>query len=366
MFSCLNYLAAMLVFIGRFRSRWLWFPTVILGVFLFWVFMTWNRIPSFCDKIEITSIGHTDSSAVSIIVKHPYFTLNNFRKDFCGFWTDYGTSSAGVNFYIKQNIDLSHDNSLSNSTKINAEVRQFFPHHTLDSIGALYDFRVRKELFGNMNSRNARNKLIKAWDDKGFCVQKRIAKYDENVCVDSIRLLAGANKYSSSIVPVGYSSTMYYTLMRLFRMEDISQFNYNLILDGKTSINRLEVDFGGPVDIKGLWPIPDIVEPSRIVYLSKEKISEIKENGTVKMFCQSLESVNIQNVRLFILTTLASLCLAYTLRELGVFILFCCRYVQRKWGRRWEKEEKTIVGFFRNMKIDMKNFGQKIKVLNKN
>ena len=136
-----------------------------------------------------------------------------------------------------------------------------------------------------MNSRNARNKLITAWDDKGFCVIKRIAKYDENVCIDSTRVLAGVNKFKSSLLPVGYSCTMYYTLMRLFRMEDISQFNYNIILDGNlSSINKLEVDFGGPTDIKGIWPIPDIVEPSRIVYLSKEKISEVKETGTLKIY----------------------------------------------------------------------------------
>ena len=227
----------------------------------------------------------------------------------------------------------------------------------MDSIGVLYDFRVRKELFGNMNSRNARNKLITAWDDKGFCVIKRIAKYDENVCIDSTRVLAGVNKFKSSLLPVGYSCTMYYTLMRLFRMEDISQFNYNIILDGNlSSINKLEVDFGGPTDIKGIWPIPDIVEPSRIVYLSKEKISEVKETGTLKMFCQSLESINVQNVRLFILTTLASLCLAYTLREIGVFTLFCGRYMKRK----WEKEEKNIERFFENKRIGLQKLRSKL------
>lgn len=357
MFSCLSHLAAILVFLGRFRRRWLWLPTVILGVFLFWVFLTWNRIPSFCDKIEIIPISHTDSSTISISVKHPYFTLNSFSDDFYGFWTDYGTSRAGVNFVIRQNTDQSHEVSSYNATKLNAEVCTLFPYHTLDSIGALYEFRVRKELFGNMDSRNAHNKLVRAWDDKGFCVVKRIAKYDENVCVDSLRVLAGVNKFKSSKVPVGYNSTMYYTLMRLFRMEDISQFNYNLILDGDVScLNKLEVDFGGPVDIKGLWPIPDIVEPSRIVYLSKEKISEVKETGSVKMFCQSLESVNIQNVRLFILTTLSSLCLAYTLREVGVFVLFCCRWMKRM----WEKERKSIERFFENMRIGLQNLRRKL------
>ncbi len=217
----------------------------------------------------------------------------------------------------------------------------------------MYEFRVRKELFGNMDYRNAHNKLVRAWDDKGFCVVKRIAKYNDNVCIDSIRAIAGVNRFIYSKVPVGYSVTMYYTLMRLLRMEDISQFNYSLVIDDKSlCLNSLELDFGGPVEIKGIWPTPDIVEPSRIVYDSKDKISMIKETGTIKMFCQSLESATIQNVRLFILTTLASLCFAYTLREIGVFILFCFGWLKRKCCI----EEINIKTRFKKLKIKLMNF----------
>lgn len=346
MFSCLSYIAAMLVFLGRFRRRWLWLPTVFLGVFLFLVFLSWNKTPSFSDKIEVIQTNRTDSSTVSVSVKHPYFSLNNFSGDFWGFWTDYGKSCAGVDFSIRQATDKSDEDILSNYPKYKSEVLSLFPCHRMDSIGTIYEFRVRKELFGNMDYRKVNNKLIKAWDDKGFCVVKRVAKYDDDVCVDSLRVLVGVKKFTSSNIPVGYSSKMYYTLMRLLRMEDISQFNYSLSLVGNVnSINKIEVDFGGPVDIKGLWPIPDIVEPTRIVYHSNERISEVKEAGTIKMFCQSLESVNVQNVRLFVLTTLASLCFAYTLRESGVFLLFCCRWIKKK----WENNKNSIERFFKNL-----------------
>ena len=102
---------------------------------------------------------------------------------------------------------------------------------------------------------------------------------------------------------------MYYTLMRLLRLEDISQFSYSLVLTDKAScVKKLELDFGGPVELKGIWPTPDIIEPSRIIYFSKDKITEIRDSGMVKMFCQSLESTTVQNVRLFFLTTLISIC----------------------------------------------------------
>lgn len=360
MFAFLNHLAAMLTFLGRFRKRWLWLPTLILGIILFWVFLAWNRIPSFGDSIEIIPICDTDNCSVAVSVQHPYFTFNNFSEDFFGFWTDYGASTAGVNFSIGHDSLPNPETGSCDScktTRLNAEIQDLFPKHRLDSIGTIFEFRVRKELFGNMNSRNARNKLINAWDDSGFSIVKRIAIYDQSICIDSLKVLTGVNKSTSSRVHAGYHGTMYYTLMRLFRMEDISQFNYSLSLRGNTSyIKRLEVDFGGPVEIKGLWPTPDVVEPSRIVYQSEEKISEIKNSGSIKMFCQSLESVNIQNVRLFILTTLASLCLAYTLRETGVFVLFCCRWLKRK----WEKEKTNIEKAFEKKKINLQNLRKKL------
>lgn len=330
-----NYIAAIFIFFGKFRSRWLWFPAVICGIFFFWVFLSWNRVPSFCDKIEIIPICDTDRSSVSVSVKHPYFSFNNFNDDFWSFWSNYGTSVSGVWFTINGDSAYFHNERgrISCNDDLYTEIQQLFPDHSQDSIGARYEFRVRKELFGNMDSRKAHKKLIRAWDDKGFSVVKRTPEYNDNVCMDSIRVHAGANRFSSTKFPVGYRVKFYYTLLHLLRLEDISQFNYSLVLDDKAScMNSLELDFGGPIEIKGIWPIPDIIEPSRIVYHSKDKILQLKETKAVKMYCQSLESVNVQNVRLFILTTLASLCIAYTLKEIGVFILFCFGWVMKKYN----------------------------------
>ena len=53
MFSFVSYLVAVFVFLGKFRRKWLWIPTIILGIYLFWVFLTWNKVPTVEDKIEI-------------------------------------------------------------------------------------------------------------------------------------------------------------------------------------------------------------------------------------------------------------------------------------------------------------------------
>ena len=256
-----------------------------------------------------------DSTCIAVTVKHPYFTFNNFSNDFLGFWSDYGNSVGGVRFSIYRDSIKHSDtcpNVSCNVTKSFTTIRKLLPNHNLDTIGSIYEFRVRKELFGNMDSRNANNEIRRAWDDKGFSLVKRIAKYSDNVCLDSITAFGGINKYTpADKIEVGYNVKLYYTLLRLLRLEDISQFNYNLVVkDDASRINRLEVDFGGPAEIKGIWPTPDIVEPTRIVYLSNDKIAKINEANSVKMFCQSLETTNVQNVRMFILTTLISLCFA--------------------------------------------------------
>lgn len=330
MFSILSNIVAIIVFLGRYRKRWLWLPSLILGVILFWVFLTWNRVPSFSDRIDILPLRLNDSCSIDVRVNHPYYTFNNFSDNFWGFWTDYGTSSGGVTFNLHQHPGAAVKPPLV-AVNITDETRKFVNNRTLDSIGNIFEFRVRKELFGSMDLRNARNRLRVSHDPKGFSISKRNPKYVNNVCIDSVRILAGVNRFSPAPLPTGYHAEMYYTPVRLLRMEDISQFNYRLTLNDKThSLSRLELGFGGPVDIKGLWPEPDIIEPSRIIYRSPDKISQIHEAGGVKMFCQSLESATVQNVRLFVLTTIVSVCFAYTLREICVFIIFILRFMKKK------------------------------------
>ena len=100
MFSFVSYLVAVFVFLGKFRRKWLWIPTIILGIYLFWVFLTWNKVPTVEDKIEIIPLRQADSTCIAVTVKHPYFTFNNFSNDFLGFWSDYGNSVGGVRFSI--------------------------------------------------------------------------------------------------------------------------------------------------------------------------------------------------------------------------------------------------------------------------
>ena len=98
MFWFFNSFAVLFILIGRHRSKWLWFPALLLGLYLFWVMIAWNRVPSFSDSISISASerGIKDSIGVDVLVKHPYFGFRNFSDDIWDFCFGYGQSNVGV------------------------------------------------------------------------------------------------------------------------------------------------------------------------------------------------------------------------------------------------------------------------------
>lgn len=341
-----NYLAPLIIYIGRIRSRWLCLPVAILGVFLFWVMITWNRVPTFTDNIDIcgSESALKDSIGVDISVNHPYFSLNNYNDEFIGFWSKYGKFKGGICFELNSDKKTLGNSALSDSTlqEILSSAKRTFPSISLDSIEAFYVITSRKELYGKMDNRKARNQFLRAKDDKGFSITNRKPDYQDGKCVDSLRIIAGLNKNISESMRVGYDLTIKSYLTRLLRMEDISQFNYSLELSTTNAdIRSLEIDLGGPTNITGISPVPDIVEPTRIIYNTPSQIDEICKAKGVKMFCQSCEAANIQNIRLFLLTTLSSLCIGYTLKSIGVFILFGLRKIKNILEKHIKKNVKN-------------------------
>ena len=103
--------------------------------------------------------------------------------------------------------------------------------------------------------------------------------------------------------------------------------------DQNAAVKRIELDFGGPTEFNGISPTPDIIEPSRIIYNTEAAIKDVKKSKQIRLYCQNLGTTNIQNIRLFLLTTLSTLCIGYTLKELGVFLIFIFGCFKSKWEK---------------------------------
>ena len=109
MFWFFNSFAVLFILIGRHRSKWLWFPALLLGLYLFWVMIAWNRVPSFSDSISISASerGIKDSIGVDVLVKHPYFGFRNFSDDIWDFCFGYGQSNVGVSCILNSEKSIS-------------------------------------------------------------------------------------------------------------------------------------------------------------------------------------------------------------------------------------------------------------------
>lgn len=90
---------------------------------------------------------------------------------------------------------------------------------------------------------------------------------------------------------------------------DVSQKVYRLsgidICRHFTDVRRIRFNFGGPTTFSPMTPVPDAVTMSGFEFTDSLKVEEIKHNGLV-FHARFLQLENIQNVRVFVLTTLIS------------------------------------------------------------
>lgn len=338
MFWFFNSFAVLFILIGRHRSKWLWFPALLLGLYLFWVMIAWNRVPSFSDSISISASerGIKDSIGVDVLVKHPYFGFRNFSDDIWDFCFGYGQSNVGISCILNSEKKYINNDKSNDSTFLSqfGTIKKYYRNLSSDSVNITYQIKTRKEMFGHVDDRKSRKRVFKSKDDRGVKVVKRVPSYEDNTCVDSLWIMAAINAGKSVPLALGMDVTINHSILRLLRMEDISQFDYTFTIDDQNAaVKRIELDFGGPTEFNGISPTPDIIEPSRIIYNTEAAIKDVKKSKQIRLYCQNLETTNIQNIRLFLLTTLSTLCIGYTLKELGVFLIFIFGCFKSKWEK---------------------------------
>lgn len=142
------------------------------------------------------------------------------------------------------------------------------------------------------------------------------------------------------------------TYQYFFQEGDLSQSYYVLKFPheekdsaGYYDITRLEIDFSGATRFIGLNPVPDETTLTSICYTDSAKLREIFSRDELRFFCQFAETSNIQGVRTYLVSTIATFFFGVFLRLLFSIV---CRLrplppLRRGWHRltrrlrRWSR-----------------------------
>lgn len=109
--------------------------------------------------------------------------------------------------------------------------------------------------------------------------------------------IAGTNSYHPLVKP------------SIFSLYDMSQSYYNISLNGEFDRGYLEIDCTGATDFSEMYPQPDRITMSSIIFKKDEKINIIKSNG-LKFHAEFKELKNKQNARVFVLSAVMSALIA--------------------------------------------------------
>jgi hypothetical protein len=88
------------------------------------------------------------------------------------------------------------------------------------------------------------------------------------------------------------------------------------------NIKRVSLNFMGPVSFSQMMPTPDVITMSGVEFNDPEKIQQLRMKG-VEMLVHFEQLKNIQSMRIFILTSLITLCVTVIIKE--IYNLLACK-----------------------------------------
>lgn len=282
------------------------------------VLLQWDKIPTIEDKISVEKYGVWDSpkdslrSEIRIQLKHAYAYTNPNR--------DSSSIEVSARSYEHNQkvLDLSIQvmDSIIRAANLQGTINK-------DSLSALYVINVLLDSEQDFHAKDLEQKKGGWFKEKDYTyyessLEKRNGKRSCPIyAIFAIHRTDDPNtpeekKYGEGGVQcVNKPQKNRYALnLHNLRMNDISQSYYKLQIDGNLSaideISSLAIDFGGATRFAGISPAPDEITESGIIYTDKKKIERIRYNG-LELFCQFLETANIQSIRIYLLTTIATL-----------------------------------------------------------
>lgn len=310
---------------------------LLLGCCSVCIIIQWNTVPVFEEEVSFQRhMQSDDSTFVGVTIFMPYESFSSYAKNKGGVAVECSHLRKDHPTPVLPNFN--YLDSLAQATGLN-----------LDSVMAYYELQAKMQMFSNILHVNTIDKNFHRQGDEGHTFVKcnrETALQDGKVC-DDFFITFGLKK-KDSCERVGYEYYANYTLASTFdnswvmpfRMTDISQRRYNIKVGNFPRQAHLTIDFGGPVELAGIFPEPDQVYPSRIVYTSPEKIRQIGRVGGLDVYCRLLETESIQNVRTFLLSTVATLFIGIVFKVLGEWLFNCLCYSIVMGCRMWRKKKR--------------------------
>jgi len=328
--------------IKRMQKRWIFFGLLIGTALCIYIQIRWNTVPCNDDHITIKcEYGDTVKASWSIKLVNDYFCFGDMGRN--GQQSSV-TLNAPTHFYIASDSSLRERKQSLQSTI--SEVCG--DSVSLDSLSFIYSMDIRRNINTYVNTpftfvirhpenlsnteRISRNTYIQCIDSAGViaesshgllsCFSKYRKKKHLNYESESSKWFIEQN--TQNLFNIKFSPKYSFAGPRWLAMEDISQMYYTIQLDvpqQKDSID-LTIDFVGATEFLDIQPEPDERSLSSIRYTDQNKIRKIADNGRLKVYCKFPEMENVQELRLFLLTTILAVFIAqifvylYTLMEM--------------------------------------------------
>ncbi len=165
---------------------------------------------------------------------------------------------------------------------------------------------------------------IKVWDSSDFINYGSNEKWSHSCDAREDRLsYTNYHKVNNGVVFESYSGSenglllykledaakeLSYSRPTWYRLYDISQMYFELQFHS-SYLETIQVDFVGATEFSKMWPEPDKITMSSIIYHDREKIRQILLGG-LKFHAKFIELDKVQSARLFFMSALCSALLA--------------------------------------------------------
>lgn len=310
-------------FIPQFAKKWtdgtrfdllktigalmIWLPSIFL-------LKVWNEVDTWNDVITINAYraefpDSTETIKADLIqINHPYMAFSNLYENKLIFVYRIYTSTSNKHGFF-------NDYRLSNAKE--SQVADFVNSYGLsnieqDSITAIYEIGASIYISNNDKKLN----YIKKGDSlpsndyikSTACLNngKTTLNYKRIKIVKNVKSEYNTPDFLWNKSDITISTPKPYKIV--FKSKDVSQCYYNLHFESNTDfkLDTLRIGFSGAVRFSGINPVPDIYSYNGIEYTDANKIDMIKRNG-ITTYCQFLEAAGIQSIRIYLLSTIATL-----------------------------------------------------------